>query len=251
MMTRRESDAHWFQPVAAHLREAYWAPGTGRVMAFTKGTAREVAFLWDELELAPGARVLDVGCGPGRHALALAERGAEVVGIDISEDFVELARGAAADQRLSGIEFRCEDARHLDAEAEFDAAISLCQGAFGLLGRDGPGADEEMFERIVRAVVPGGRVAVSAFSAYFAVRHLEEGESFDASRGVNHEVARVRGSHGDERPFDLWTTCFTPRELRLLASTQGLEHVHVYGEYTREPPALDHREFVVVGTRRR
>ena len=85
----------WFNPIAKHLGRAYWAPGTGRVMAFTKGTEQEVGFLVDALDLEPGERVLDVGCGPGRHAVALARRGIDVVGVDLSEDFIALARHAA------------------------------------------------------------------------------------------------------------------------------------------------------------
>ena len=66
---------HWFEPVAEHLGGAYLR------YSFTKGTAQEVEFLVDALELQPGMRVLDVGCGPGRHAHALAARGIEVVGV--------------------------------------------------------------------------------------------------------------------------------------------------------------------------
>lgn len=115
---------HWFEDVADHLGGAYLR------YSFTKGTEQEVAFLVEELGLEPGMRVLDVGCGPGRHAQALARRGIEVHGIDISDRFVELARAAAP----SGATFERLDARHLAFEAEFDAAISLCQGAFGLAG---------------------------------------------------------------------------------------------------------------------
>jgi len=71
---------------------------------------------------------------------------------------------------------------------------------------------------MARAVRPGGRVALSAFSSYFAVRVLEAGDSFDAATGVNHERTSVRDAAGRAREFDLWTTCFTPRELRLLAA---------------------------------
>src|SRR5215831_16355018 len=78
-------------------------------------------------------RVLDVGCGPGRHAHALARRGIEVVGVDISRRFVDLAAAEAP----PGATFVRADARALPYDAEFDAAISLCQGAFGLAG--GPG----------------------------------------------------------------------------------------------------------------
>ena len=71
---------------------------------------------------------------------------------------------------------------------------------------------------MARALRPGGQVAVSAFSSYFQVRFLEDTDTFDAARGVNHERtdAAVRGRAVDTEA-DLWTTCFTPRELRLLA----------------------------------
>src|SRR6266487_1898037 len=90
----------WFDPIAAHLGRSYWAPDTGRVMAFTKGTEQEVEFLVDALSLAPDDRVLDVGCGPGRHALALARRGIDVVGVDRSPDFLRLACDAASREAL-------------------------------------------------------------------------------------------------------------------------------------------------------
>ena len=89
-----------------------------------------------------------------------------------------------------------------------------------------------------------------------AVRFLEEGDQFDAATGVNHEIAAVRNEAGEERAFDLWTTCFTPRELRLLAGAAGLAVEGVWsvrpGAYARCPPDLDHPEFLVVaraGTR--
>ena len=71
---------------------------------------------------------------------------------------------------------------------------------------------------MARAVRPGGRVAVRAFSAYFQVRYLEERTRFDADAGVNHERTEVRDEDGRGAEVDLWTTCFTPRELRLLAA---------------------------------
>jgi SAM-dependent methyltransferase len=255
---------HWFEALADHLGEAYLR------YSFTKGTQNEVDFLVDVLGLGRGDRVLDVGCGPGRHAHLLGRRGIEVHGVDISQRFVDLARVDAP----AGATFERTDARELAFDAEFDAVISLCQGAFGLaaggphLDRiEGPvspaglvlGAradadpDARVLDGMARALRPGGRLAVSAFSAYFQVRWLEDTDSFDAAAGVNHERTVLRSPEGAEATHDLWTTCFTPRELRLLAARSGLEVRDLWsvtpGEYARRAPDLDHPELLMVAVR--
>jgi cyclopropane fatty-acyl-phospholipid synthase-like methyltransferase len=239
----------WFNPIAAHLGKAYWAPNTSRVMAFTTGTQQEVEFLVDALGLEPGMSVLDVGCGPGRHALALARRGITVDGVDLSPDFVRLAAEAAAAEGLPAT-FRELDVRELDVEGGYDAVICLCQGGFGLLGGDD---EEDVLRRIARAPRPGGRLALTAFSAAFAVRWLDDGEDFDPGTGVLHELATVRSPEGEERAFDLWTTCFTARELSLLARAAGLAVDGVHGvkpgAYARTAPTLEHPELLLLARR--
>ncbi len=235
-------DGPWFNEIAAFAGPAYLRN------AFTKGTEQEVEFLVDALDLQPGARVLDAGCGPGRHALALARRGIAVVGVDLSPEFVALARAKAGDLP---VEFRTGDVRSLTYASEFDAVLCLCQGGFGLLG----GGDDELavVERFATSLRPGGRLALAAFSSYFVVRHLEAGETFDSDTGVNHERAEVRDAQGTTREFDLWTTCYTPRELRLLAQRAGLTVDAVYGvppgRYGRTAPSLDAPEHLLLAHR--
>jgi SAM-dependent methyltransferase len=232
----------WFDEIARYLGPAYLRN------AFTKGTDQEIDFLVDQLGLAPGMRVLDVGCGPGRHSLALARRGITAHGVDRSPEFVELARTAAAADGLPAT-FEELDVRDLAVEGDYDAAICLCQGGFGLLGGD----DEDVVGRIARTVRPGGLLALSAFSAGFAVRWLEDGEEFDPRTGVLHEQATVRNEAGEERVFDLWTTCFTGRELALMARGAGLEVRAIHGvrpgEYAIGPPTLDHQELLLFARR--
>jgi SAM-dependent methyltransferase len=231
---------HWFEPVADHLGAAYLR------YSFTKGTKQEVAFLVDELGLRAGMRVLDVGCGPGRHAYLLAERGIAVHGVDISRRFVDLARAHAPD----GATFERLDARSLSFDAEFDAVICLCQGAFGLMTADGH--DATVLAGMARALQPGGRLALTAFSAYFVVKHWE-GAEFDAATGVNHEHTEIRNEAGDAVMTDLWTGCYTPRELRLLAEANGLRVDGVSsvepGAYSLAPPTVESAEFLLLATR--
>ena len=122
--------------------------------------------------------------------------GLEVVGVDIAAAFL----AAAAPGRPGRARWVRADARRLPfARKSFDAAISLCQGGFGLARRlRGWAGAAGRWRGRSRA---GGRVAVSAFSAYFAVRHLEAGDTFDAAAGVNHERAEVRDPAGRNRQF--------------------------------------------------
>lgn len=245
---------HWFEDIADHVGPAYLR------YAFTMGTRQEVDFLVDALELAPGSHVIDVGCGPGRHALELARHDIRVTGLDISKEFVRVGTELSREEGLSDlVEFIRVDARNFDLGATADAAISLCQGAFGLGGYPDPGdpqnlvADESVLSCIRRSIRPGGRVAVSAFSSYFQVKWLEEQDTFDAASAVNHETTELRDAQGRRREGELWTTCYTPRELRLLAERVGLVVDRVAsvspGAYGLEEPNIDSHEFLLLARR--
>ena len=234
-----EEHDHWFEPIADHLREAYLR------YSFTKGTRQEIDALVEWLGLAPGHRVLVVGCGPGRHALELARRGIDVVGIDISQPFIDIAARDAP----SNARFIRMDARSLPFDGEFDAVVCLCQGAFGLMTAGGD--DLGVMRGMARALKPGGLLALSAFNAYFAVKYQEDAH-FDADTGVNHERTEVRNPAGEAREVDLWTGCYTPRELRMLAEHVGLEVLSLRsvtpGAYVDAPPTVESPEYLLIAS---
>ncbi len=238
---------HWFEEIADHLADAYLR------YSFTKGTVQEIDFLQTVLSLTPSMPVLDVGCGPGRHSLELARRGMSVHGIDISETFIEIARERARseDLREQAI-FRRLDARELpgdDLAGQFEVAVCLCQGAFGLMTE--PGDDERVISGIRACLRPGGRLALSAFNAYFAVKYHETA-TFDADSGVSHEITDIRDPSGQGRVVDLWTGCYTPRELRSLLRTCGFSVDSISsvepGAYSLGAPTVETPEFLVLAT---
>ena len=236
-----QKDAHWFESVARYLGDSYLK------YSFTKGTKQEIDFLVEALPLIGGDRVIDVGCGPGRHCNELAIRGYKAFGIDISATFIEQASASA----VEGASFRRLDARLLQDEIElhgkFDVAICLCQGAFGVMLDDSD--DLDVLRGAAAVLRPGGLLALSAFNSYFSIRHHTDAQ-FDVDRGVSHERTVLRNPAGEEMETDLWTGCYTPRELRMACSIVGLEVVRIYGvepgKYGLIEPSVDLPEYLLV-----
>lgn len=163
-----EYDGTFYAPIGNFMAEAYDDFG------FTHKTQHQVDFLADALTLQPDARILDVGCGTGRHSLELARRGYRTMGVDISEGMVNVGRRQAAEEDLPA-EFHMADARDLRFEHEFDAAICLCEGAFGLAG------NEEGHRRILAGVAcalnPGAPFILTAINVLKVARQLDIDES--------------------------------------------------------------------------
>ena len=240
-----EVGSHWFEPIAAHLGSAYLR------YSFTKGTEQEVSFIIESLGLTAGNRILDVGCGPGRHALALAKRGITAHGVDISHEFVDLATNAAESLGVGHLAtFERLDARQMPFVEEFDAVICLCQGAFGLMHRTDD--DQSVLDGFARALKPEGRFALSAFSSYFVVKYHDEAH-FDVASGVSTESTKILNPLGESREIELHTGCFTPRELRLMCQKSTLAVDEVFsvepGAYGRAPLSVETPEFLVLGHR--
>lgn len=155
--------SHWYETFFRGVTLDLWRA------AVTPGQTRaEVDFAVARLALAPGARVLDVPCGNGRHALELAARGFSVVGVDLAEEFIAEAR--ANSRGVARLEWRLADMRQLPWPGEFDAAI--CVGnSFGYLEHE---ETLEFLRAVARALKPGGRFLLeTGASAESLLPHLE------------------------------------------------------------------------------
>src|SRR4030043_1516172 len=103
--------------------------------SFTKGTLGECDFIEKELNYNKKLKILDVGCGTGRHSIELTKRGYDITGIDLSDSQLKRAKEKASEQNLK-ISFIKMDARNISFKEKFDAAIMLCEGSFPLMETD-------------------------------------------------------------------------------------------------------------------
>ena len=113
------------------------------------------------------------------------------------------------------------------------------------------GEDAAVVAGMARALRPGGVLALSAFNAYFALKYHED-VTFDAASGVSREQTEIRSETGEAKTVDLWTGCYTPRELRLLLGVHGFDFDSISsvepGEYGSASPSIESPEYLVTAT---
>lgn len=119
------------------------------------GTDQEIEFILDALNLPLGSDILDLYCGYGRHSIELAKRGFQVIGVDSTASFLEIARQKATEMDVNAAFAQC-DMRELSYNQAFDAVINM----FAAFGFFSDVENEQIIGRIYSALKPGGRFLI-------------------------------------------------------------------------------------------
>jgi len=128
---------------------------------WSRHTDDEVQFIVNNCNLSNASTVLDLGCGKGRHAIALAKRGFGIVGIDYSDILIEKAETVASLTNLTNIEFRQEDCRFAHVENSFDAVICL----YDVIGSYVDDSDNiQIIQNIYNHLKPKGMALISVMN---------------------------------------------------------------------------------------
>ena len=240
MTKELQYDGALYAEVGDFIRENYLE------YVFTKGTLQEVDFLVETLNLPQGARILDVGCGAGRHSLELARRGFATVGVDISAGLVEVAKKGARAESLNAT-FFVKDARGLEFDGDFDAAICLCEGAFGLAGDEQ--GHRDILNGVQRALKPGGTFILTAINALSGIRNATT-ELFDPYTLTATFEETLSSPAGHTKTVTLYTTAFTYRELKWLLQDAGFDvnasYGCVAGKFERKALTLEDIEIMMI-----
>jgi SAM-dependent methyltransferase len=150
-------------------------------MTWAENTGREVDRLVRMLRPKGSERVLDLGCGNGRHALELARRGFSVVGVDLAGPLIEVAREDAEREGFE-VTYLQADLREMEFEAEFDLVLNLNDGAIGYFESE----EENLrtFAAVSRALLPGGRQLMQLPNVLHAEAHLPQRTWLEGSSSV-------------------------------------------------------------------
>jgi ubiquinone/menaquinone biosynthesis C-methylase UbiE len=150
---REANDKVAFMNAPVNPNKALWEKGDFTRIADTMRESGEA--LVQRLGISKGLKVLDLGCGDGTTALPEAKLGADVLGIDIARNLVEVGNRRAAEQGLTNLKFQEGDASNLEQvpDKSFDLVVSI----FGAMFAPKP---FEVAKEMVRVTRPGGRIVM-------------------------------------------------------------------------------------------
>jgi len=234
----------WYETLYENYAEKY------ELEVFTQGTIGECDFLEKELNHNKSLKIIDVGCGTGRHSIELSKRGYSVTGIDLSESQLKKAREKAIERGLE-IDFLNHDARNLPFDKQFDVAIMLCEGGFPLMETD------EMNYKILKSVTQSlkekSKFIFTTLNGLFPLFHsindfhtdgsiddnvTYDSKNFDLMTFRDHNITTFVDDNGVEKKLECNERYYVPSEITWLLKTLGFTKIELFGakigSYSRE-----------------
>lgn len=208
---------------------------------FTKGTIGECDFIEKEIGYDKTLKILDVGCGTGRHSIELAGRGYSVTGIDLSESQLQCAKDKAIQQSLK-IDFRKHDARMPHFSNEFDLVLMLCEGGFPLMETDE--MNFQILQNAVNALKSKGRFIFTTLNGLFPLFHsvkdflAEEKKNgvatyrdntFDLMTFRDHNITEFTDDQGNKKSLNCNERYYVPSEITWLLKSLHFKTIDIFG----------------------
>jgi len=202
-----------------------------------------------------GGSVLDLACGPGRHAIELAKRGYQVTGVDLSQFLLSKAkeRALAAEVEVEWVE---QDMRTFERPTAFDLAINMFT-AFGYF--EDKSEDLQVLKLIHSSLVPGGVLVIDVISKEWLAGHFEatssskteDGSLLITRREIIDDWTRIRSEWilikgAEVKSFESQITVYSGQELRDRLEGVGFEIVELYGDLEGNEYGMDTKRLIAV-----
>ncbi|PKL17993.1 MAG: class I SAM-dependent methyltransferase [Spirochaetae bacterium HGW-Spirochaetae-5] len=208
---------------------------------FTKGTSGECDFIEKEISFNKSLKIIDIGCGTGRHAIELSRRGYNVTGIDLSDSQLNRAREKTSALNLD-ITFLKHDARNLPFKDEFDLAIMLCEGGFPLMETDE--MNYEILRNAAETLKNNGKLIFTTLNGLFPLFHsvkdflasstedgnaVYSGNTFDLMTFRDINITTIEDDSGVVKELNCNERYYVPSEITWLLKSLGFKTIDIYG----------------------
>jgi len=225
----------WYEELFLNYAENYDAE------EFTKGTVGECDFIEKEINYEKTVKILDVGCGTGRHSIELSKRGYSVTGIDLSESQLRRAKHKASAQSLK-IDFQKHDARTPYFLNVFDLVIMLCEGGFSLMETDE--MNFQILQNAANALKPDGKLIFTTLNVLFPLFHSvkdflaqekKEGvatykdNTFNLMTFRDHNITEFIDDYGIKKALNRNERYYVPSEISWLLKSLNFKTINILG----------------------
>lgn len=217
---------------------------------FTQGTMGEVDFIEKEINKDKNCKILDIGCGTGRHAIELAKRGYSVTGVDLSENMLNKAIKNAKDAGVH-INFQIADARNLQFKDEFDLVIMICEGAFPLMETDE--MNFEILKNASKALNKKGKLIFTTLNGLYPLYHsvkdfmdsnmvdgVSSDNSFDLMTFRDKSNFEMEDDQGNLKVLECNERYYVPSEITWLLKSLNYSKINIQGceigNFSRDHP---------------
>lgn len=234
----------WYEEIFANYAEKYDQE------SFTQGTVGEVDFIEKEIKQDKNCKILDIGCGTGRHAIELASRGYSVTGVDLSKNMLEKARQKAVESGVD-IEFKVADARNIIFKEEFDVVIMLCEGAFPLMETDE--MNYAILQSAARSLRNNGKLIFTTLNGLYPLFHsvkdfinvnsyyqINSQNTFDLMTFRDEYQLETEDDDGNKIILNCNERYYVPSEITWLLKSLRFNKIDIYGcklgEFSRKNP---------------
>lgn len=208
---------------------------------FVQGTVGECDFIEREVDYNKSLKIIDVGCGTGRHSIELTKRGYQVTGIDLSDSQLKRAREKAETQGLAII-FEKHDARNIPFDGEFDLAIMLCEGGFPLMETDE--MNFEILKNVTGALTCKGKFIFTTLNGLFPLYHSVEkfcgssgkegnatykSNTFDLMTFRDHNRTEIEDDDKKKVKLECNERFYVPSEITWMLKSLSYKTIDIFG----------------------
>ncbi|KYC53613.1 MAG: bifunctional 3-demethylubiquinone-9 3-methyltransferase/ 2-octaprenyl-6-hydroxy phenol methylase [Candidatus Methanofastidiosum methylothiophilum] len=227
------SGPKWYEELFNNYAKTY------ETQKYTTGTLKEVDFIEKEINYDKSIRILDIGCGTGRHSIELARRGYSVTGIDLSDCMLSMAIEKANDAKVK-VEFLKADARDIKFEKKFGLVLMICEGGFPLMETDE--MNFMILQSAARALKDNGKLILTTLNGLFPLFHsvkdyinsnsvdgMSSGNAFDLMTFREKSILEIKDDDGNSKKIKCDERYYVPSEIGWLLKCLDFNKIDIYG----------------------